>query len=74
MRMLKIKEADCVTDDYLEVETRATYLQMGIVNPWSSDTETGFGREGHIQLQREDVQKLVAFMNTWLETSDAEAP
>jgi len=71
MPKLKLEEANCSTGDYIEVATRDTYLQIEVSNPWSGDTETGFGREGHIQLQREDVQKLVAFMNTWLETTNA---
>lgn len=66
--MLKLKE-DTGLEDFLEVKesyTGADTLSIEVYEPWAGDTETGFGRGGTIQLNKEQVELLAGTLITWL--------
>jgi hypothetical protein len=55
------------TDDTIEVvATKGGGIFMKIDEPWAGDTETGFGKECEITLDRETAHALRDFLNTVL--------
>ena len=41
-------------------------LYLKVENPWSGDTETGYGREGCIKLTKDDALQLAGALLAWV--------
>lgn len=62
MDRIEIEEDGTTGDNLQASRVHSGHVVMTIENPWSGDTETGFGRSGSITLTPEQVARLVAFL------------
>lgn len=65
-RTLSIEEEYSVGNSIQFTEMEKNVLRVEIDNPWSGDTESGFGRTAHINLSRDGAEELLAFLTEWL--------
>ena len=40
-------------------------MYIEVENPWSGDTESGFGRSGSIRLSKDQARMLADFLSAW---------
>ena len=51
--------------DVLTAEITSDGLYIECDEPWSGDTETGFGRSSAVTLNKDQARQLAAFLLTW---------
>lgn len=54
------------TEDLLTIKPSGTKLTVKIDEPWAGDSETGFGRECSIDIDKETAAQLIEFLKKFL--------
>lgn len=62
MKEIEIKEVGSFGDDLLRARADADRIVIEAFNPWSGDTEAGFGRDASVTLTKDQARQLAAFL------------
>lgn len=57
-------------DDYMEIHFREGVVYFSIENPWSGDTETGFGRTTSCSFNVEEATTLRDFLDEFIKDNN----
>ena len=64
--LFKLTEESSVDDSLTLEYHEGQGLYLTVENPWSGDTETGFGSEGCIKLTKQQALELAGALLTWV--------